>query len=96
MKDSNNIDLKNIKPNIQLQLKKQSWQKRRQMDKLIDNNLGKFATITVRPLKPIQLLARLHENHKIQVNAGWVQSITVLDESKQDDIEKQIKETENQ
>lgn len=96
MQQTSNISLSNLTPQVKSQLKKKPWQKRRQMDLLIDQNIGKFANITVRPHKPITLLARLHQNHKIQVNAGWIQAITILDEKIQQQIENQIKETETE
>lgn len=93
--DNDNISLANLPKDIKSQLRKASWQKRRQMNILISNNIGKLAQITVRPNKPTTLLARLHNNHSIQVNAGWIQSITILGEKQQEQIEKQIKELGN-
>lgn len=90
MQQTSNISLANLTPQVKSQLKKKPWQKRRQMDLLIDQNIGKFANITVRPYNTITLLARLHKNHKIQVNAGWIQAITILSYKENEEIEKQI------
>lgn len=74
-----NIDIKKtFAPNIQSQLIKLPYEKRRSYCNLINKNIGEMAILIVQPRNPIKLTAKLHEKHKIQVNAGWIQSITIV------------------
>ena len=75
--ETNNISLKNLNPEMKSQLVKQPYAKRRQMCNLIEKNIGKEATITVRPHNPIKQLTKLHPNHKIMVNSGWIKAISL-------------------
>lgn len=76
-KDTNNLSIANLQPEIKSQLVKQSHAKRRQMCDLIDKNIGEPSTITVRPKNPLKQLTTLHESHKIMVNSGWIQSVVL-------------------
>ncbi len=49
--------------------------------RLISENIGHWAILLVRPVSPIKLTVKLHPDHVIQLNAGWIQSITLVEES---------------
>lgn len=83
---TNNLNLNILDHKAKSQLVKLPYEKRQEYCNLIDKNLDKFATIIVRPLKPIKQTVKLNEKHKTMVNAGWIQSITIVQESDLVDI----------
>lgn len=74
-----NINIQNtFKPQVRSQLVKLPYEKIRTYCNLIDKNIGEMAILVVRPRNPIKLTTKLNEAHKVQVSAGWIQSITIV------------------
>lgn len=51
---------------------------KQEIKKLIAENTGSFANITVRPAKPVVQLVKLHEAHLRMVDADWITKCELL------------------
>lgn len=70
-----------LKKEITSQLVQLPTKQRIDYETLIKDNIDHFALMVVQPKKPVQLTVKLHPEHLIQLKAGWIKSITLVQES---------------